>query len=272
MRRYPPIESIDESTGVLDGGHLWLQEYVTGPVLGFSMDESGMLTFGMNGEPLETIPPSLRCAVDHVRERIDRDRLRSGVDDVSAFVFFGIATRNEGVEYDWDALPPFLGLDIWAASAERFVSADVCERVFDSIGLSSVPSFRKEVPTHSFDPSSYEPPNSHWRDGPAVGVIVRNKRGGRALLEDAALESTSSPRHSVDAGIDAGVTQGLRSVVGRLDGTMNSLDVDVVTERLFERIARVEFETVRSELETDPEGLRASVGNAVRREMRQHRS
>lgn len=271
MRRYPPLETVADSTGVLDGGHLWLQEYVPGPVVGFSMDHSGMLTFGIDGVPLETVPPSLRCAVDHVRKRIDRDRLRSGVDDVSEFVFFGIATRNEGVEYDWDALPPFLGLDIWAAGADRFVAADVCERVFDSIGLSPVPSFRKEVPTHSFDPGSYEMPNSHWRDGPAVGVVVRNKSGGRALLVDPSLESTSDPRETVEAGIEVGVTHGLRSVVGHLDGTMQSLDADVVADTLFQRIARVEFETVRPALETDPEDLRAKVGEVVRREMRHHR-
>lgn len=268
MRPYPPLESIEKTTDVLDGGHLWLQEFVTGPVLGFSMDESGMLTFGMDGDPLDSVPPSLLRSVDHVRERIDRDRLRNGVDDVSEFVFYGIATRYEGVDYDWNALPAFLGLDIWAAPESRFVAADVSERVFDSIGLSHVPAFRKEVPTREFDPDSYEPPESHWRDGSAVGVIVRNKGGGRALIVDSSVGSATVSRLDLETAVGEGVSHRLRSVVGHLNGTVKSLDVDAITERLFQRIAREEFEAIRPQLETDPDTVRSSIGSAVRREMR----
>lgn len=270
MRRYPSLPSIEEAPAVLDGGHLWLLEYVTGPVLGFSMDESGLMTFGIDGEAFETIPPSIRQSVNHVRDRIDRDSLRAGVDDVSNFVFYGIATRYEGIDYDWDALSPFLGIDIWAGSEDRFVSPDVSERVFDAIGLSPVPAFRKELPAREFDPRRVEFPSSHWRDGPAAGFVVRNKAGGRAVLENPSI--TLAPATVDDAATTIGeaVDRTFRSELGRLNGTVHTIDVGVIEERVFERIARTKYADLRDRLETDTEDIRRIVGSSVRREIEEH--
>jgi len=38
------------------------------------------------------------------------------------------------------------------------------------------------VNARDFDPEAYAIPDSAWRDGPAAGVVVRNKRQGRGKL------------------------------------------------------------------------------------------
>lgn len=270
MRRYPPLRSVEEAPDVLEGGHLWLLEYVTGPVLGFSMDDSGLLTFGLDGEPFESTPPSLRQSVNHVRDSIDRDSLRAGVEDVSDFVFYGIATRYEGIDYDWTALSPFLGIDIWAGSEGRFVSPDVSERVFDAIGLSPVPAFRKEVPTREFDPQRVDFPHSHWRDGQAAGIIVRNKAGGRAVLENPSTDSMSPSSEDASSTIDEAVDRTLRTELGRLNGTVHTIDVGIIEERVFERIARTRYTDLQDRLEADEADIRRIVGSTVRGEIEEH--
>lgn len=269
MRPHPPLPRIEDEEAVLESGHLWLLEYVTGPVIGFSMDESGLLTFASEGAVFDTTPPSLRRAVGHVRDRLDRDGLRAGVEDVSQFVFYGIATRFEGVEYDWNALSPFVGLDIWAESEGRFVSPDVSERVFDAIGLSPIPAFEKELPAREFDPTRREMPNSHWRDGTAAGIIVRNKAGGQAVLRSRSETKTTEPvTTDIAAIVDDAVSRNLRTELERLSATVHTVDVDVVADRLVDRIARVDFAVLREILEEDPDRYRRLVGSSVRREIR----
>lgn len=272
MHPYPSLNPVNSTPEVLDGGHLWLQEYPTGKIVGFEMDETGLITFGAEGTEFESVPPSLRRAVGHVRKSIDRDRLRDGVEDVTEFVFYGIATRYEGYDYDWQAVPPFVGLDIWAKSEERFVPPDVTERVFDRIGLTPVPAFEKEVPAAHFDPATFEIPTSHWRDGTVAGVIVRNKSGGTALLE------TTTPKRETDSAVDETVAIetvvacAFSTVLSALDATVETVDVEALSERLFERVAREAYDDIADELERRPAAVRDEVGTAVRSVLQEERS
>ncbi|ALG81991.1 hypothetical protein HLASA_1096 [Halanaeroarchaeum sulfurireducens] len=268
MHPYPTIRSIEETATSLNEGHLWLQEYVTGPILGWTMDESGLITFGMDGETVDTAPPSLRRAVDHVRTHIDRDGLRSGVDDVSQFVFYGFATRNEGIDYDWEAIQPFLGVDIWAAPDEDFVPPDVTERVYDAIGLAPIPAFEKELPATHFDPATYEPPQSHWRDGPAVGVVVRKKGGMRYRLGSKPTDVSQADTVDPETVIDSEVSRLLDGELDRLNATAETVDVNTLADRIFDRIARTSYVALRDELNTAPDGVREMVRTAVRGEIR----
>ncbi|UWG47721.1 Uncharacterized protein HSRCO_1439 [Halanaeroarchaeum sp. HSR-CO] len=238
-------------------------------MIAFSMDESGLLTFGTEGMIFDTTPLSLRRAVGFVRDRLDRDGLRAGVDDVSQFVFYGIATRYEGIEYDWNALSPFIGLDIWAENEGRFVSPDVAERVFDTIGLTPIPAFRKELPAREFDATAQEMPNSHWRDGAAAGIIVRNKAGGRAVLFPPDDEpSATAPTSDVATTVDDAVSCNLRTELDRLNATVDTVDVDIIADRLVDRIARVDFANLRATLDAEPDRFRQLVSASVRSEIR----
>lgn len=272
MHHYPSLRPVQSTPEVLDGGHLWLQEYPTGKIVGFEMDETGLITFGADGAEFEGIPPSLRRAVRHVRTSIDRDTLRDGVDDVTQFVFFGIATRYEGYDYDWEAVPPFVGLDIWAESEERFVAPDVAERVFDQIGLTPVPAFEKEVPAAHFDPASYEIPPSHWRDGKAAGVIVRNKRGGTALREHTTSNGERNGTVDEFVAIETVVTCAFSAVLTALDATVDTVDVEVLSDRLFERVARQAYDDIAAKLDRRPEAVRDNVGSTVRSVLQEERT
>ncbi|MFB6134947.1 MAG: hypothetical protein ABEJ55_08160, partial [Halanaeroarchaeum sp.] len=89
MRAHPPLRPLTDTSVLAEDGHLWLYEHVTGPILAFSMAPSGLLTFGIDGETRETMSPSLRRAAASVRQRVDRDALREGVNDVEQLVFYG---------------------------------------------------------------------------------------------------------------------------------------------------------------------------------------
>jgi hypothetical protein len=130
----------------------------------------------------DSIPLSYRHAVRDVRERLDRDALRAAVDDVESVVLFGVATRYETIEYDWDRIPRFLGFGVWDGGSGRFLPPDAAARTFERLGLDPVNALERELNTRDFDPDSYPVPDSAWYDGPAAGVVVRNKRGGRAKL------------------------------------------------------------------------------------------
>jgi hypothetical protein len=272
MHPSPSLDPVTSTPDVLDGGHLWLQEYPTGKIVGFEMDDTGLITFGAEGAEFETVPPSLRRAVGHVRESLDRDRLRDGVEDVTEFVFYGIGTRYEGIDYDWQAVPPFVGLDIWAKSEERFVAPDVTERVFDRIGLTPVPAFEKEVPATHFEPESFEMPPSHWRDGTAAGVIVRNKRGGTALLGNPTPDLGTDSAVDETVAIETVVACAFSTVLTTLDATVETVDVEALTDRLFDRVAREAYDDIADQLDRRPEAVRDDVGAAVRSVLHEERS
>jgi hypothetical protein len=177
----PPIENAPD--GLFDGGHLWLLEKIDGAHLRFQLRESGRLRFGGRNRVYSDaadVPEPYQHAVGHVQERLDRQALRDAVDDVESVVFFGEATHRQTIDYDWERLPSFLGFDIWSATNGAFLGPDTAEQVFERVGLDPVNAVERELPARDFDPKSYTIPQSSWYDGPAEGVVVRNKRGQRA--------------------------------------------------------------------------------------------
>ncbi len=186
MRSPPPIPRLEDAPDeLLSSGHLWLTEKIDGALLRFQLRESGVLRVGdrdrVYDDP-DAVPEQYAHAVRDVRERLDREALRAAVDDVESVVLFGEATHRQTIEYDWDRLPSFLGFDVYSAEDDTFQPPDAAERVFDRLGLDPVNAVERELNTRDFDPESYGIPDSAWYDGPAEGVVVRNKRGGRAKL------------------------------------------------------------------------------------------
>ncbi len=207
MRTFPPLSDLlasDSPDDVLRG-HLWLLELVEGTGIRFRMDDSGLLRFGGpegTYADLDDAPLAVRPAIRRVRAGFDREALRASVDDPAAVVFFGVATHRRGIAYDWERLPPFLGTEVWTAEATAsseseasttpsappdapagaFRPPDAAEAIFDGVGLDPINAVEREVNARDFAPESYSVPDSAWDDGPAAGVVVRNKRGGRGVI------------------------------------------------------------------------------------------
>lgn len=274
-------------------GHLWLLEHVAGAPLRFQVRDSGLLRFGdrdrVYDDP-EELPESYRQAVRHVREHLDRDALRRAVDDVADVAFFGVATARRGIDYDWEHTPPFLGYDVWSAEREAFRPPDAAAAIFERLGLTPANAVERELPARDFDPDSYAIPESAWYDGPAAGVLVRNKRGGRALLRDdvsaddvgeddeaaitteAAIdtEATADGSNASDAPAEALAAQfatptRFERIASDLDDRGQPVTAETLAERVLEAVARETRPRRYGEDGTiDRAAVRAAVATAAR--------
>jgi hypothetical protein len=249
MKGYPPIPRIEDAPdGLLESGHLWLTELVDGARLRVQLRESGLLRFGdaerVYDDP-EAIPLSYRCAVRHVRERLDRDALRAAVEDVESVVLFGVATRYQTIEYDWDRIPPFLGVGVWTGDAGRFLPPDAAAKTFERLGLDPVNAVERELNTRDFDPDAYTVPDSAWYDGPARGVVVRNKKGGLAKLLPPDFKDPDGPapvEASAEELADRYATDGrFEAIAAELRDRGDPVSFETLRERALERIVREEY-------------------------------
>jgi hypothetical protein len=184
MKPFPSIPRVETAPDVLEG-HLWLLEKVDGANFRFQLRDTGLLRFGTRGKVYDdpaAVPEPYQHAVRHVREELDRTALRAAVEDVESIVFFGEAMHHHTIDYDWEQTPSFLGFDIWSAQDEAFRPPGAVQAIFERLGLQPVRAVQKELPARDFDPDSFAIPQSAYYDGPAEGVVIHNKRGGRAKL------------------------------------------------------------------------------------------
>lgn len=246
MKGFPPTPSPDDAADhVFEEGHLWILELIDGGPLRFQLRESGVVRFGDRDRVFDadSIPAPYRHAVRHVRETLDREALRAAVDDASDVVFFGVSTHRTGVAYDWERVPPFLGCDVWSAEKGTYRSPDAATAIFDRLGLDPVNAFDREVRARDFDPDAYAVPRSNWYDGPAAGAVVRNKRGGRAVLSNPELGDADAPDSPVDAEpadlAERYVTERrLERVAADLADRGRAVTVDALFDRVLEDVAR----------------------------------
>ena len=259
MRQFPTLPDLDEPDapdGVLES-HLWLLELIDGTGLRFRMDESGLLRFGgpeTTYADFDAVPLALRPAVRHVRSRFDRGALREAVADPADVTFLGVATHRRGTDYDWDRIPPFLGTDVWTGSGDgtdadtasgAFRPPDAVAAIFEGVGLDPVNAVAREVNARDFDPDDYAVPASAWRDGPAAGVVVRNKRGGRGKIERGAgdggdddLDATGDPADPDDLAAAYCGRERFERIVSALERCGEPATVDALADRTVEAVAR----------------------------------
>lgn len=268
MQPFPSVPPVEEAPASLfDGGHLWLQERVVGGPLRFQLTDSGLLAFGDGRREFDDgeAPVGYRRAVAHVRAAFDRPALRAALDDVSDAVFFGVAPRDEGVAYDWDRTPPFLGVDVWTAGS-GFRPPDAAEALFDRLGLTPVDAVAKELRADDFDPESYDRPESAYRDGPAAGVLVRNKTGDRAeLLWD---WSPPEPLRDDPATVAAAVAtdERIEAAADRVADGGGTAEVSAVTDRVVAEAGRREYARLFGDGgAVEPAAFRSAVAERVGR-------
>jgi hypothetical protein len=187
MKEFPPCPSVaDAPPELFERGHVWLHELVDGAPVRFQALTDGRLRFGDAVRSFDgDVPPAYAHVVRHVRERFDRGALREAVDDVESVVFFGYAMHRCGVDYDWERTPSFLGCDVWFD--DEYLLPDRVEKVYRRLGLDPLTTLAAERRAADFDPESYTFPESAWYDEPVAGVLVRNKTGLRAALDNPAV-------------------------------------------------------------------------------------
>lgn len=268
MKQYPAVPALADAPSVCAEGHLWLQELIDGAQLRFRLME-GVLEFGSARETFDpgNEPLAFGHAVRHVRERFDRGALRSAADDPADYVFFAEATRRESIDYDWEGMPPALGFDVWDDGEGAFLPVDEAERAFDRLGLEPVNAFRKELPARDFHPDRYELPDSAWYDGPAAGVVVRNRDGGRALLRNPAAGDRGTPAEGTPADL-AGRFVTERAVhrsVERLEAEGAGVTTGRVIECVLERVVREQYSRLFGEDPVDARAFRSAVATRVGR-------
>jgi hypothetical protein len=248
-------------------GHLWLFEKVDGAHLRFQLQNAGYLRFGDRNRTYdpEEVPDPYQHAVRHIQHHLDRGALRQAVGDVESVVFFGEAMHRHAIDYDWERTPSFLGFDIWAAG-DGFRPLDTIEDIFERLGLTPVNSVAREVRARDFDPEGYTVPESAWYDGPAEGVVVRNKRGGRAKLLHPAFREVDETV-PVDAPAEQlaekyATPRRFEKLAAKIEDGGEAVTVDRLARRAFEDIVREEYkqlyhgqqgvdiETLRSEIAT----------------------
>ena len=277
MNGFPATPPIDDAPNPLLSGHLWLLELIDGRPLRFQLQDSGLLRVGdaetVYDDP-EAIPLPLRRAVRHIRESLDRDALRAAVDDVEGVTFFGVATTRESVPYELDSMPPFLGTDVWEADDEAFRPPDAADGIFRRLGLDPVNTFAREAHARDFSVESYEIPASAWYDGPAAGVVIRNKQGHRGMVSGAAVsasalesnESGSIP--SIDGLVAEYATrERIDDLAASLRAAEQPVAVDTVTDRLCATVGRHHPAAFLGTDRLDQAAFRSAVAEQVQRQL-----
>jgi len=275
VKGVPSLRSVENAHAELLSGHLWLLELIDGRPLRFQLRESGLLRIGdderVYDDP-DAVPLPLRRAVGHIRTTLDRTALRAAVDDVTAVTFFGVATTQESVPYALDSMPPFLGTDVWADADKAFRPPDAAAGIFQRLGLEPVNTFEQEVHARDFAVDRYEIPASAWYDGPAAGVVIRNKQGHRAqLLNSAVSDPTtqtaapgSEPEQSIDALAAAYVSQErVDAIAASVDADSESAAVDTLAAELCATIGRRHPAAFLGADTLDRSALRSAVAERV---------
>jgi hypothetical protein len=264
-----PLDAVPADEDPLSGGHLWLRELLTGPSLRFTVADSGLLEFAVGDRRLaeDRAPLPVRAAVDAVRAGFDRDAFRAAVDEPGDVTFLGVATRFEGVPYEFDRLPAFVGTDVHDAGPGRFLPVDRSESAFERLGLAPAPALAKEVRTRDFRPDRYEFPPSPWYDGPVAGVVLRNRDGTRGLLRNPEVTVATGVGEAPEpaalaATLDAGRVRAALEAAGG--------DVDRAADRLLAALVRREYGRLfaggdgRPRPRVDLEALSAATARRVR--------
>lgn len=283
MKSFPPTPTAEEAPDLFESGHLWLLEQVQGAPLRVQLQSSGLLRFGDGRrayDDADELPLSMQAAVRHVRENFDREALRGAVDDPESVVIFGVATRYEGVEYDWARLPACLGVDVWAASGESeggeggcadgkgaFRPPDAAQAIVQRLGLQPANVLERERRARDLDPPEYEMPASNWDDGPAAGVLVRNKRGGRAVLRNPDVGEEPEPLDLPAEELAAGyaTSEQFDRVAAALRERGRSVTVDELRDRVVEGIVRENYARITAGREhLDAAAFRSAVAERAR--------
>lgn len=272
MHPFPETPPLEESADFR--GHLWIQELPTGGRFRFSVADSGLVTFGTTDETfagVDAVPPPFRRAAEAVGTRLDRAALRDAVERSSQVTLFGRATRNEGVDYDWTALPPFVGTDVWSPRGNRLLPPDAATTVFERLGLPALPAVERELRAAHTQFDQYGTaggfPPSAWREGPATALLLRDKTGNRASLDHPDRDPLPDPvtRPPAELAAEHATDDRIERTADELTAAGDPPTADDICTRLVAALARERYAHLRGTTEhvTTTQAFRSAVAARV---------
>lgn len=254
MAHYRTVHLLGERPeGFLESGHFWLKEFLPGGVFTVWMDTSGLLTVaGPEGaiDPEQAWP--YHRAVEAVRDEFDRDAFRSAVSDVSAYEFSLLAPLGLGLAYEWTAMPSVFGLDIWDGTTDSFAPVDVAERVFEAVGLATVPTLEREVPARNLSSTGVSMPTATHAAKPVAGVLMQKKQGNAVValrdgftdLKRAPPSPAGSPADLQEWITETVDTDLLRRYFPKVDQPLVASPLETLDEVVAAELARRAFQSV----------------------------
>ncbi|MFB6254428.1 MAG: hypothetical protein ABEI06_07455 [Halobacteriaceae archaeon] len=200
---YPTVERNDQLP--FDSGHIWIHELVTGDWIEFRLSESGLIHYQSQNKTFTQtdVPPKFIATVNYIENNLQRDVLYQSLDRVNTISFQGIATYSNGIDYNWNKLPPFLGVEVIDHIEQEYKPPAQVHQIYDEIGLAPLNVITREVHLRDFHPERYSMPQSNWYDGPVYGVLLRDKGTKRAVLHNESIaaqerEATTSTTDQKD--------------------------------------------------------------------------
>jgi len=178
MPKYPKLYRLghEQTDGVLDThpSNLVCVEKLDGANFRFTYDEDrDELLFGSRNVVFEDGMMDERFvdAVEYTRSRVDELALQS----YSDCVVYGESMHPHTLEYDWDSVPQVLVFDVYDQKHDEFVDYYSVEQFASEVCQMNV------APRVNVDLTESEPeiPDSHYRNGVAEGIVIRNERTGQ---------------------------------------------------------------------------------------------
>lgn len=261
----PSLPELSEAPADHLAGHVWVQELIDGGLLRFTVADAGYLRFGDAEHTFEEPPLSLTAAVSHVHERFDLSAYLATVERPERYTFVAVATRRQGIAYDWERLPPALGTAIHDGDDDRWLPPGRVASVFDRLGPDPVNTVERELSVERRDLSRYGIPDSAWYDGPAAGVVFADKHGARAALWNPDRPAPPDPLEGDAAAlVDRFLTDDLLT---RVSASAPDGGPEALFERILERLFREQYALLVEDGEPviDRGAFRAAAAERIRR-------
>lgn len=259
------VRNIPEMTNTsgLAEGHLWIEELIDGDPLRFQMTEHGVLTFGGRANQFtESVPLKYQHATQAIRTLIQREPLQQALSDPSQLTIMGVAVHRKSTPYNWRQTPSFLGTDVFDEHQETYLPPDRTRQVLERIGLPAVNTFEREMRAQSFESQFDSMPASDWRDGPAAGIVIRNKTGDIWRIDEAFEHNWQpDPLTDLQTAVNNHVTRGWISQLPEQTPVSITSTSDLI-ECAMRQFAR---ESSQIGVSTDVEGLRGVIAERVGR-------
>jgi hypothetical protein len=256
MDPFPTRVDLAEDPDTTGEGHLWILELVEGVPLRFALQSDGRIVFSDEKRRYEpgSEPPAVWPAVESVQSSFRRDAFREAIADAGSVTFYGVATCQRRLAYDWDRLPPFLGYDVRVPDRGGLLTPEDAHASFDRLGLTPAPAVERELRADAFDPAGYTFPGSEWADAPVAGIVVADKHEWRGRLDNP--ETSDPPQASFESPVDA-AERLVPAVAPTTDDT-----VEAVRNRI---VRRHHAELSAAGIDPSEKAFRRAVAEAVQR-------